>query len=143
MTSSLDAAPHSITWPRGDLVERQAIFVYEGARVQAAAVSAPIVPEPWADRDEAFRTQFLQVIAMMTGPERKGSPEELHDDWVRAYEALGWVYGPMRDVEAKTHPDMVPFDQLEPREQIKDEVFVRLCEIARISIRDDLGEAGD
>ena len=114
-----------------DLNERRAEFVYEGARLQAMAVDAPVVPEPWAERDEAFRAQFLDVIEMMCGPDRKSSPEELHDDWVRAYERMGWAYGPKRDPVAKTHPDMVPFGDLEPREQDKDEVFIALCEIAR------------
>ena len=50
---------------------------------------------------------------------------------------MGWVYGPVRDVEKKTHPDMVPFDQLEQREQDKDAVFLALCEIARQWIRDE------
>lgn len=120
-----------LEWPQGSMLERCAIFVYEGARAQAAAVYAPIVPEPWSRRDEAFRTQFLDVIQKMIGPDRKSGPAELHDDWVRAYEAMGWTYGPVRDTEAKTHPDMVPFDELEPREQAKDAVFVALCELAR------------
>lgn len=99
--------------------------------MQAVAVDAPIVPEPWPLRDEAFRSQFLEVVEMMTGPDRKSSPEELHDDWVKAYEAMGWRYGPVRDTEAKTHPDMVPFDELDPRERDKDAVFVALCDLAR------------
>lgn len=82
-------------------------------------------------RDEAFRAQFLGVIEMMCGPNRKTSPEELHDDWVKSYEAMGWKYGSVRDPEAKTHPDMVPYDELEFLERIKDDVFVALCEIAR------------
>ncbi|MBA3310812.1 MAG: ryR domain protein [Nocardioidaceae bacterium] len=129
----------AVVWPdEGSLTERRAVFVYEGARMQAAAVDAPIVPEPWTERDEAFRTQFLGVIDMMCGPDRKSSPKELHDDWVRAYESMGWKYGTTRDVAAKTHPDMVPFDDLEQREQDKDAVFVALCEIARLWIRQRL-----
>jgi hypothetical protein len=128
MTRNLDP----IHWPiGGDLDERRAVFVYEGARMQAAAMDAPIVPEPWPLRDEAFRSQFLDVIRMMCGPERKHSPEELHQDWWDAYMAMGWRYGPARDPETKTHPDMVPFEDLGFREQIKDAVFVALCEIAR------------
>jgi hypothetical protein len=134
-----------IEWPNtGDLTERRAVFVYEGARMQAAAVDAPVIPEPWWERDEAFRAQFRDVIAMMCGPDRKSSPEELHDDWVRAYEAMGWQYGPVRDPQAKTHPDMVPFDDLEEREQAKDAVFVALCEIARQWIYEPAAnESGD
>lgn len=121
-----------IEWPRTTtLNERRAIFIYEAARMQAAAAAAPIVPERWSKRDKPFRTQFLNVIEMMCGPDRKSSPEELHGDWVRAYEAMGWRYGEVRDPEAKTHPDMVPFDELPYAEQIKDAVFVALCEIAR------------
>ena len=121
------------TWPAcgATLNERRAIFVYEGARMQADSVGAPIIPEPWTERDEAFRSQFLGVIEMMCGPDRKSSPEELHDDWVRAYEEMGWTFGPVRDRDAKTHPDMVPFGDLDPRERDKDAVFVALCELAR------------
>lgn len=117
------------------LNERRAIFIYEAARLQAIAVDAPVVPEHWQEREEAFRAQMLPVIEMMCGPNRKTSPEELHDDWVKAYEKMGWEYGPIRDPVAKTHPDMVPYDQLELRERDKDAVFVALCKIARQWIR--------
>lgn len=113
------------------LSERRAVFVYEAARLQALAVRAPVVPEPWLKREHAFRAQFVDVIEMMCGPDRKTSPEELHEDWVKAYEKMGWRYGPIRDAVEKTHPDMVPYADLEKREQDKDSVFVALCEIAR------------
>ena len=116
--------------PECPVTLRRAVFVYEGARMQAMA-DAPVVPEPWDDREADFRKQFLGVIERQCGPERSADPEALHDDWVRAYEAMGWRYGEVRDREAKTHPDMVPFGDLEQREQDKDAVFVALCEIAR------------
>lgn len=117
----------------------RAWFVYEAARLQAIAVDAPIVPEPYFLREPEFMEQFEEVISRQCGPDRKMSPEELHDDWVRAYEAMGWSYGPIRDRVARTHPDMVPFDELDPRERDKDAVFVVLCEIARQWIPDQGG----
>lgn len=117
-----------------DLTERRSVFVYEAARLQAWAVGAPIVPEPWENREELFCEQFREVITMMCGPDRKTSPEELHDDWVDAYKMMGWTYGPERDRESKTHPDMVPWSDLEPKERDKDAVFVALCDIARLWI---------
>lgn len=121
-----------IEWPTaGTLLERQAVFVYEVARLQAAAVNAPIIPEPWSSRDEAFRSQFLDITAKMMGPDRFRDPEEAHDSWWRAYFDLGWVYGPERDPVAKTHPDMVEFALLGWEERIKDAVWIALCEIAR------------
>lgn len=125
-----------IQWPTdGSLTRRRAVMVYEMARMQAAAVDAPVVPEPFDTRDDAFKDQFYEVIDMMCGPDRKSSPEELHNDWWGKYIEMGWRYGPVRDTEAKTHPDMVPYADLGWEEQVKDEVFVRLCEIARVAVR--------
>lgn len=119
-----------------DLTERRAEFVYEGARIAAIAAKAPIIPEPWAEREQPFKDQFLEVIERQCGPYRLGSPKNLHDDWVKAYRDMGWRYGPVRDPVAKTHPDMVPYDQLGRLERDKDDVFVALCEIARQWIYD-------
>ena len=120
-----------IEWPSGDLLSRQAIFIYEAARLQAAAVNAPIVPEPWSARDERFRDQFLEITTKMVGPERFRDAEEAHNSWWDAYLAMGWSYGPERDPVIKTHPDMVPFAELGWEERIKDAVYIALCEIAR------------
>lgn len=97
-------------------VAPQAWFVYEAARLQAIAVDAPVVPEPWQERDQAFRTQFINVVAVICGPDRKSDPAELYDDWIKAYEAMGWGHGSVHD----------------PRGQdAQDAVFVALCDIAR------------
>ena len=120
-----------------DLTERRAWFVYEAARLAARAAKAPIVPELWERREDAFREQFRLVIFRQCGADRKMSPRELHEDWVEAYRAMGWQYGLERDVNAKTHPDMVPYDDLGQLERDKDEVFVALCEIARQWIYDE------
>lgn len=115
--------------------ERRASFVYEAARLQALAVDAPVVPELWPEREETFRAQFVVYVDGLCGADEFPTPEEAHDSWWRAYEAMGWTYGPVRDVEKKTHPDMVPFDELEQREQDKDAVFLALVQIARDWIR--------
>ena len=117
------------------LDERRAIFVYEGARLQAIAVDAPVIPEPWSERDLAFRAQFLAYVTKLCRAKSFPTPEEAHDSWWRAYEQMGWKYGPERDTSLKTHPDMVPFGDLEQREQDKDAVFLALVAIARDWIR--------
>lgn len=127
MTKSYDP----IEWPAGSVIERQAIFVYEGARLQAAAVDAPVIPEPWSHRDRDFQAQFLSIIHKMMGPDRFINAEEAHNSWWDAYKAMGWRYGPVRSTTYKTHPDMVAFADLGWEERIKDAVFIALCEIAR------------
>jgi len=113
------------------LTERRASFVYDGARLAAQAAGAPIIPVPWAEREQPFRDQFLKVIERQCGEQRSRSPEELHGSWMQAYFAMGWVYGPDYDRENKTHPDLVPYADLGQLERDKDAVFVALCEIAR------------
>lgn len=118
-----------------DLTVRRAEFVYEAARIAAIAADAPIVPELWLNREQPFKDQFLGVIERQCGPDRCMSPKQLHNDWVEAYKKMGWRYGPVRDVARKTHPDMVPYDELGELERDKDAVFIALCEIARQWIR--------
>lgn len=114
-----------------DLMERRAKFVYDAARLAAQAANAPIIPVPWDDREAPFKAQFQKVIERQCGEQRSRSPEELHGSWMQAYFIMGWVYGPEYNRESKTHPDLLPYVDLEQLERDKDAVFVALCEIAR------------
>ena len=111
---------------------RRAIFVYEAARLEAEISGRPIVPEPWESRDEAFRAQFVKVVRKQCFEDKFPSAEAAHDSWWREYERMGWKYGPERDTEKKTHPDMVPFADLPKSERDKDEIFLRLCAVAEV-----------
>ena len=90
---------------------------------------------PYDEREEPFKAQFRDVIERQMGDHRSHSPEELHGSWMQAYYAMGWVYGPVYDREAKTHPDLVPYADLGQEEQDKDGVLIALCEIARQWVR--------
>ena len=114
-----------------NLKERRAEFVYNGARLAAIAAEAPIIPVKWLEREEAFKTQFLDVIGRQCGEQRSKSPEELHGSWMQSYFGMGWVYGDQYSRENKIHPDLVPYADLGQLERDKDAVFVALCEIAR------------
>ena len=118
------------------LNERRSEFVYEGARIAAIAANAPIIPDHWQDREQAFRDQFLRVIERQCGEFRSRSPEELHGGWMQSYFDMGWIYGDKYDRAAKTHPDLVSYADLGQLERDKDAVFVALCEIARQWIYD-------
>ncbi|KKM72021.1 hypothetical protein LCGC14_1424720 [marine sediment metagenome] len=118
------------------LNERRAAFVYDAARLAAIAAGAPIIPAPWGEREDNFREQFLKVIERQCGPNRSSSPEELHGSWMQAYYDRGWTFGETYDPVATTHPDLVPYADLGILERDKDAVFVALCEIARLYVRD-------
>jgi hypothetical protein len=120
----------------GNLNERRAVFVYNGARMAAIAATAPIVPVQWLEREDDFKAQFLNVIERQCGDQRSTSPKELHGSWMQSYLTMGWVYGEVYDRENRIHPDLVPYSQLGQLERDKDAVFVALCEIARQFIYD-------
>lgn len=71
--------------------------------------------------------QLVNKLELMYPDERKNVEKlakEQHDAWVESKKALGWVYGEVLDREAKTHPDMVEWDELSYTEKLKDSLFV-------------------
>jgi len=110
---------------------RRAIFVYEGARLHALQLNCPIIPKPWARREEEFRLQFIKLVDdLITGKRAFSDPETAHDSWMKKYKEMGWKYGKEYDPDKKTHPDLVPYEELDPREKVKDDVFLALVDIA-------------
>lgn len=53
-------------------------------------------------------------------------PEDSHNNWMAQKIADGWVYGEVKDPDAKTHPCLVPFDQLPEWQQKKDILFLAI-----------------
>lgn len=54
---------------------------------------------------------------------RGATPEMLHENWVAKKLADGWTHGPVKNDVNKTHPCLVPYDQLSPEQKVKDKVF--------------------
>ena len=56
------------------------------------------------------------------------SSEDIHQKWVEYKAADGWGYGEVKDAEKKTHPCMVPYDQLPSDQKRKDALFNGIVE---------------
>ena len=111
--------------------ENRAIFVYEEARFHAVLLGCPVIPDAWDDREQDFKDQFRELIAdLRSGKKQFRNYEEAHDSWVEKYFEMGWEYGVAYDEEKRIHPDLVPYNELDPKEKIKIEIFVRLVKIA-------------
>jgi len=63
-----------------------------------------------------------------------------HDSWMAQKLSEGWTYGPVKDVDAKTHPCLVPFDELPHSQQFKDRLFQT---IVRASTRSPLAPSSN
>lgn len=46
-----------------------------------------------------------------------------HEAWMADKLAAGWTFGPVKDERRKTHPCLVPFEQLPAEQQHKDVLF--------------------
>lgn len=51
-----------------------------------------------------------------------------HNSWMKEKTDQGWVYGEVKDAEAKTHPCIIPFDQLPEFQQKKDALFCAIVD---------------
>lgn len=75
---------------------------------------------PWASEDPAVRALTVRGVALA----RAGLPAEaLHDAWCDGKRAQGWVYGPIKDRLARTHPCLLPYCLLPERQQAKDRLL--------------------
>lgn len=52
------------------------------------------------------------------------TPEMSHDNWCAFKRAEGWVYGPVKDAEARTHPCLAPYADLPLAQRTKDYAFL-------------------
>lgn len=73
----------------------------------------------WADApDWQCNTMINGVKFRLENPDVPASA--MHENWMKEKLSQGWVYGDVKDVEKKTHPCLVPFDQLPEFQQKKD-----------------------
>lgn len=54
------------------------------------------------------------------------SLEDQHKAWLREKSRTGWVFGPNKNDELRTHPSMVAYEHLPQSERSKNEIFVSL-----------------
>ncbi len=55
------------------------------------------------------------------------TPEQAHERWMDLKKEDGWVYGPEKNPDWKTHPCLVPYDKLPEYQRRKDDLFVAIA----------------
>ncbi|MBM4275973.1 MAG: RyR domain protein [Deltaproteobacteria bacterium] len=60
-----------------------------------------------------------------TPPEVETLAKMEHDRWMAEKRAAGWTYGPVKDAGKKTHPSLLPWEELPEEEKDKDRQAVR------------------
>lgn len=103
-----------------DRVESTARIAHEINRAYCEALG-DTSQLPWEDAPEWQRVSARAGVILHQSGDH--GPEASHEAWMAQKVAAGWTYGQEKDPEAKTHPCLVPFDQLPREQQAKDYLF--------------------
>jgi hypothetical protein len=75
----------------------------------------------WHDAPEWQRSSARMGVDLHLSGDH--GPEASHASWLKQKVDEGWVYGATKDPILKTHPCIMPFDQLPKEQQAKDFIF--------------------
>lgn len=76
----------------------------------------------WEEAPEWQKQSAIKGVSFcMDNPDAPASAN--HDSWLKEKVGAGWVYGEVKDADKKTHPCCIPYDQLPPKQQVKDYLF--------------------
>lgn len=71
---------------------------------------------------------------VLQGEER---PSAIHEAWMAEKIRDGWVHGSVKNAEAKTHPCLLPYDQLPQEQRAKDTLFAETVRLVAKTLREN------
>lgn len=101
--------------------EQVARVCHEANRALQAVNGEPDVSPSW---DEAPEWQRESAVSGVSAALDGATPEQQHESWCKDKTAAGWVYGEVKDGNAKTHPCLVAYADLPAGQQAKDDLFL-------------------
>lgn len=99
-------------------VDKIARVAHEAIRAWQAANGQDAAP-PWS-RAPAWQKQASREAVLWRIGNRKAPPSAQHDQWMAEKAAAGWKHGAVKDGVRKTHPLMIPYEDLPEVERLKD-----------------------
>lgn len=100
-------------------VEEIAKVCHEANRALQSVLGEEVSPS-WTDAPAYMQESILEGVAKALNGY---TPEELHESWRNFKLADGWVYGETKDAEKKTHPCLLPYEDLPETQKLKDFLF--------------------
>jgi len=99
-----------------------AAFCHEVNRLYCQFIGDPSQTDWFSTPDMIKESAVDGVRAVLEG--RVKEPGDSHANWYKFKKEQGWVFGPEKCISKKTHPCMLPFEELPKEQQYKDVLFV-------------------
>jgi hypothetical protein len=110
-------------------IEHIARVVHEANRAHCIA-AGDMSHLPWDEAEQWQRDSAIEGVKIRLDDPGM-SPVGQHAAWMKHKLEDGWVYGPVKDAEAKTHPCLVAYHLLPVHEQMKDAIFGAIVDAFR------------
>jgi len=78
--------------------------------------------KPWSKAEAWQRESAMRGVEFALANQNAPADAQ-HNAWMADKIANGWVFGQVKDAVAKTHPCLVPYDQLPFEQRVKDHTF--------------------
>ena len=95
---------------------------YEAERAYCMAHSDYSMTKPW-EKLSVAKKQFWVDKVMQHAMHPNMEPRQMHETWREDMETAGFTYGDKYSEEGKTHPSLLPYDNLPWHIQVKDSIF--------------------
>jgi hypothetical protein len=102
-------------------IEEIARICHEVNRAYCQAMGDNSQPA-WEDAPAWQRDSAINGVKLHLEPADYG-PEASHEAWMKEKIENGWIFGVEKDPEKKTHPCIMPFNELPIEQQAKDYIF--------------------
>ncbi len=97
-------------------------------RVYSSSINDNLESCLWDDLDKAEQQSVIGGVRYVAQHNGELTPKMMHDEWVNDKRRRGWVYGAAKNYKNKTHPNLMPYNQIHKTQQAKDEMFLTICQ---------------
>ncbi len=81
----------------------------------------------WEDAEQWQRDSAIKGVQFRLDNPEAGKDSQ-HNAWMQDKVNDGWIFGVVKDADAKTHPCIVPFEDLPEFQQKKDALFCAIVD---------------